>query len=590
MFSGHFETNFFFSLTGDGRRGGGRGSYTDNTPMNWRAMDRTAPPSRGDDSGRQYPPKSERVFPPPTTGFGADRGYGNRAPRREGGGFGDGDGGGGGGSFRNPGNNFAGGYGDRSGAPRRDGDEGGYRRGPQRSDRYGGGGEEGRSGNWGNRSRGGPEGGEPETGGGSNWRSARTADESAPASVRAPPPSSDYPRRDNRGESVPQSSRDPFGGATPRNTGGGEYGQRRPPRTGGEDDLYAQASRDFDGPAGEARPTRGPREDPFGGAPQRRPSAGEDYELLSRASVAGPRERTTSGRSVPGDELAVKDGEGQPLRRARPLELRPERLASLLGGGEDEAEKPSSYSSIFGGAKPVDTLKKELEIEKRLAEEKAAAAEKEAAAREAAAAASGHGGSNASGGTSPAGSQAGESTRPHRGGGHGDRMPRGDGPPRLRKENGEGGGPPRDDRRRRDDGGERRHDNRGPRSGYDNDRNGDRGYGGGDRRRGGGGQRIGDGGGGLRGRRDGPGGPRGDGAYFGGGGERAPRYGGNDRREGGGGGGGNRFSRDDGPSERYYGNQRGGGGGRDFDREYRDRFISDGDDKDITAKVSFFID
>ncbi|KAH9399844.1 Eukaryotic translation initiation factor 4B [Tyrophagus putrescentiae] len=112
---------------GDGARRGGRGgggSYTDNTPMNWRAADRTAPPSRGGGDDR-YPPKSDRVFPPPTAGFGADRGYGSRGgPRRDGGGgFGGGEGGGeGGGSFRNPRNDFAGGYGggrdyDRRGGP-----------------------------------------------------------------------------------------------------------------------------------------------------------------------------------------------------------------------------------------------------------------------------------------------------------------------------------------------------------------------------------------------------------------------------------------------------------------------------------------
>lgn len=61
--------------------------------------------------------------------------------------------------------------------------------------------------------------------------------------------------------------------------------------------------------------------------------------------------------------------------RTRPVEAEPEQAR----GDNEERDRPApsapsgvSNASIFGGAKPVDTLARELEIEERIAKDRAA--------------------------------------------------------------------------------------------------------------------------------------------------------------------------------------------------------------------------
>ncbi|KAI2811352.1 hypothetical protein RDWZM_003813 [Blomia tropicalis] len=483
-----------------GRRGGPRGgNYVDNTPSNWRSSTRPEPSFTG---------KQERVYPPPTNNYGRDdRGYGSRGSRY----------GGGNDDFsRPPRNDYGGG--------RRDYDD---RR--DRRDRYG----DDRGGNWGRGPRGGADSAEPDEG---NWR--REGPPPAPTSDRNG--GSYPPRRDNRGggggyggrDEMPPPSKDQLYGPPPHiQRSGNEYGRNN--ERG--DNEYSRRGDDF-----ERRP-------PSDDYEPRRNAPSAEYDGPSRNFVPPPRDRTYSGRSDrtneehPNNEPKADDGS-----QFRILDLK-QGIAKLLDPDQAD-EKPASYQSIFGSAKPVDTSKREQEIEKRLAEERAREAEKLAAAKAESATAVG-----TSSGTATT-----DSNRIQRD----SRGP----PPRMgRKENGDSR-----DRLSGGRGGDRRHDR------YD-DRNGALG----DRRRDDRGRRMGGEDGGRRMGGGGLGGRRRDDGYYGdgsrsGGGQGGGRYSsdrrGDDRGPRGSG------SYDDGGSRRYYG---GSGVRGDYDSTYdRNRYISEGDDKE----------
>merc|ERR1712058_206734 len=72
---------------------------------------------------------------------------------------------------------------------------------------------------------------------------------------------------------------------------------------------------------------------------------------------------------------ADRDGGYRREEREAPKERPRLNLAPRSKPAENEDEKGSGQSSIFGGAKPVDTLKKEMEIEERHKREKERAIE-----------------------------------------------------------------------------------------------------------------------------------------------------------------------------------------------------------------------
>lgn len=100
-----------------------------------------------------------------------------------------------------------------------------------------------------------------------------------------------------------------------------------------------------------------------------------DYER--REPVGPPRERLPSTRSVDshghsGEDYAKSDEDGSVKGRStRPSAVTISAFKALVL--EEKEAKPASYNSIFGSAKPVDTLQKEKEIEQKLASSKAAA-------------------------------------------------------------------------------------------------------------------------------------------------------------------------------------------------------------------------
>ena len=297
------------------------------------------------------------MLPPPTTGYNRDDYNRNRGPR----GYDDS-------GYSRPQRNEYGGYagGRRDDYGDRRLDDYGRRDGGPRRER----GDDGARGNWNRGSRIEDE----DFGGGSssadNWRRD------------APPPTSDRsgdfdrrPRDNGRSYRDDLSSRDHYSGSR----GGGDlYGRRgqseddggyggppsridgfrRPPARG--DDLYE--------PTSTQRGERGP--------------SGSDDEPPRSFAPPQLRDRAMSGRSERSTD-DHQDGVAPALKEDSPRLVRTEVIPDILKDTDDS--KPSSYSSIFGGAKPVDTSKYENDVwNKQIEEKNLEAALKEEGAQKAA--------------------------------------------------------------------------------------------------------------------------------------------------------------------------------------------------------------
>merc|ERR1712168_1139223 len=170
-----------------------------------------------------------------------------------------------------------------------------------------------------------------------------------------------------------------------RGGGGGGFEDRGERRGGRDEDPNAGRSEVDDWRRGPPPETRG--DDRDRGRYNGRDSYDRDRGGRDRdggrgfSSYEPPRDRDGGGRYGGFSRDGGRDGYSRDGGRDRePPKERPKLALAPRSKPKDDAESGATQSNIFGGAKPVDTVKKEKEIEEKMQKEKE---EKERAAEEA---------------------------------------------------------------------------------------------------------------------------------------------------------------------------------------------------------------